>query len=380
MKILHLSDLHLGKRLYNFSLIEDQKHILERILEITAEESPEAVIIAGDIYDKPFPPAEAVTLFDDFLVKLSGLCADIFVISGNHDSAARIAFGGRLMERSGVHISPIYSGSVNPVVLRDSFGEATFWLLPFIKPGEVRRFFPDETIESYTDAVSAAIKGMNIDASCRNVLVSHQFVTGASISDSEEHTVGGLDNVDASVFADFDYVALGHIHSPQNIRCEGTLLRYCGTPLKYSYSEKDQVKSVTVAELREKGELSVREIPLMPLRDLIEIRGDYNTLVSKKFYEGLDTQSFVHAVLTDEDEVFEAMAKLRTVYPNITSLNYDNSRTRRSNIGEIMTGTDKRSPLELFMDFYRLQNNNEMTESQIKLADDLIERIWEEAK
>lgn len=380
MKIMHLSDLHLGKRLYNFSLIEDQKYILERILDIAAEESPEAVVIAGDVYDKTFPPAEAVTLFDDFLVKLSKVVPDIFVISGNHDSAARIAFGGRLMERAGVHISPVYSGSVNQITLSDSFGKVHFLLLPFIKPAEVRRYFPDENIESYTDAVRAAVMEMNIDSSERNVLISHQFVTGASISDSEEHIVGGLDNVDASAFRDFDYIALGHIHSPQNIRGERALIRYCGTPLKYSFSEKDQVKSVTMAELRGKGDVSLREIPLTPLRDLIEIRGDYNTLASKQFYDNLDTQSYVHAVLTDEDEVGDAMAKLRTIYPNIAALNYDNSRTRQSNIDEILTGSEKRSPIELFMDFYRMQNNAEMTASQEKLANELIEKIWEEAQ
>ena len=225
MKLIHLSDLHLGKRVNEFSMLEDQRDILKIILDIIDREEPDAVILAGDIYDKPVPPAEAVQLFDDFLYNLARRDLQIFVISGNHDSPERIAFGSRLLDRSGVHLSPVYHGEVEPVVLEDRYGPVCIYMLPFIKPTHVRRYFPDEGIESYTDAVRTAIRKMGVDRSSRNVLVTHQFVTGAARSESEETSVGGSDNVDAQVFDDFDYVALGHIHGPQNIDSER--IRYC---------------------------------------------------------------------------------------------------------------------------------------------------------
>ena len=228
MKLLHLSDLHLGKRVKDFSMLEDQQYILAEILRIAGEEAPDAVLIAGDVYDKSVPPAEAVELFDDFLVRLSRLNTQVFVISGNHDSPERVAFGGRLMDSSGIHLSPVYSGQVQPLSLTDPFGTVDFYMLPFLKPAHVRRFFPDSEISSYTDALRTAIGQMPVDPSRRNVLITHQFVTGAQRSDSEDISVGGTDNVDASVFDAFDYVALGHIHGPQHVGRE--TVRYCGTP------------------------------------------------------------------------------------------------------------------------------------------------------
>lgn len=246
MKFIHLSDLHLGKRVNGFSMLEDQRVVLAQILSIIDEESPDAVLIAGDVYDKGVPPIEAVELFDWFLVELAP--RQVFIISGNHDSPERLAFGSRLLDASGIHISPVYDGQVKPVSLTDSHGAVDIYMLPFVKPVHVRRFFPE--VESYTDAVRAAVAGMQVDTQKRNVLLTHQFVTGAETSDSEELSVGGTDNVDASVLEPFDYVALGHIHGPQNIGSEK--IRYCGTPLKYSFSEANHKKSVTVAELGER--------------------------------------------------------------------------------------------------------------------------------
>ena len=271
MKLIHLSDLHLGKRVNEFSMLEDQRHILWEIIRIIDSEGPDGVIIAGDVYDKPVPPAEAVALLDEFLFSLSGRGTEVFVISGNHDSPERLAFGGRIMEHSGIHLAPVYNGNVRPVTLTDRYGDLKLYLLPFVKPAHVRRFFPEREIVSYTDAVSAAVEAMEIDMSCRNVLVTHQFVTGAVRCESEEISVGGADNVDAAVFDGFDYVALGHIHGPQQVG--KPTLRYCGTPLKYSFSEAGQKKSLTVVELREKGQVEVRTVPLAPLRDMAELRG-----------------------------------------------------------------------------------------------------------
>ena len=280
MRLAHISDLHLGKRLHEISFLEDQAYILEEICKILRDEKPDAVLIAGDIYDKSAPSAEAVRLFDDFLSELSADGQMVFAISGNHDSAARVAYGGRIMAKSGVYLSnPEYRGEVFSVSLEDNDGRVDIYLLPFIKPIHVSLAFPEEKIESYTDALRVAVERMPVDSKRRSVLVAHQFVTGAVRSDSEEVSVGGLDNVDATVFAPFSYVALGHIHRPQNIG--SSRVRYSGTPLKYSFSEAGDEKSVTLAELDGKGAVDLRTIPLKPKHDLREIEGTYDELMRK---------------------------------------------------------------------------------------------------
>ena len=376
MKLLHLSDLHLGKRVNEFSMLEDQEYILEEILRVLDGEQPDAVLIAGDVYDKPVPPAEAVQLFDKFLTKLAAKNTQTFLISGNHDSSERLAFGARLMEGSGIHISPVYGGEVKPVELADEFGPVRVYLLPFVKPASVRRFFPEREIGSYTEAVAAAVDAMDLDPGVRNVLVTHQFVTGASRSESEEISVGGSDNVDVSVFDGFDYVALGHIHGPQNIGSER--VRYCGTPLKYSFSEVKHAKSVTIAELGKKGELTVRTVPLIPKRDLAEIRGTYMELTAKAFYEGKNREDYYHITLTDEEDIRDAVGRLRVIYPNLMKLDYDNLRTRLGGRVEAARQVEKKTPLELFAEFYRKQNNQDMSSEQASLVEGLIESIWEE--
>ncbi len=376
MKFIHLSDLHLGKRVNEFSMLEDQKYILKKILNIIDDEKPDAVIMAGDIYDKSIPSAEAVGLFDEFIVSLADRGLQAFIISGNHDSAERLAFGGRLMDTRGVHFSPVYNGSVQPIELKDEYGSVNVYMLPFVKPANVRPFYPDDEIATYNDAVRIAIENMDIDKSKRNVLVTHQFVTGAVRSESEDISVGGADNIDASVFKDFDYVALGHIHRPQNI--DGEKIRYCGTPLKYSFSEASHEKSVSVVQLGKKGELSVNTVPLVPLHDMIEIKGAYNELVDKSFYEGTSySEDYVHITLTDEDDVIDAVLKLRTVYKNLMKLDYDNKRTHHS--GEISgaENIEKKTPLELFSDFYSMQNGVEMSSEQTEFMEDIINKVWE---
>ena len=376
MKLIHLSDLHLGKRVNEFSMLEDQAFILQEILRIIDEEQPQAVLLAGDIYDKSVPSGEAVQLFDGFLWELSSRKLQVFVISGNHDSPERLSFGGRLMEGSGIHLSPVYSGKVEPVVLEDAYGPVNVYLLPFLKPAHVRRYFPEEEIGTYTEALGKAVEALEIHKEQRNVLVTHQFVTGASRSDSEEISVGGSDNVDASVFDDFDYVALGHIHGPQNIG--SPRIRYCGTPLKYSFSEAGQQKSVTVAELKEKGTLEVTARPLTPLRDLREIRGSYLEVTAKSFYEGRNREDYLHITLTDEEDVPDGAAKLRVIYPNLMRLDYDNARTRSRNLPEGAEEPAAKPPLELFEEFYERQNNQPMTEEQIRFSRELMETIWED--
>ena len=376
MKLIHLSDLHLGKRVNDFSMIEDQQYILSQILSIIDKENPDAVLIAGDVYDRSVPSAEAVELLDDFLWKLSERKLQVFVSSGNHDSPERLAFGGRLMEDRGIHISPVYDGTILPCSLQDSYGEVQFWMLPFVKPAHVRRYFPEDTIESYTDALRVAVANMGIRSDIRNVLLTHQFVTGAQTCDSEEISVGGSDNVDASVFDEFDYVALGHIHGPQNI-VPGKV-RYCGTPLKYSFSEAHHKKSVTIVELREKGDLQIRTAPLVPLRDLREVRGTYQELTDRKNYAGTATEDYLHITLTDEEDVPEAMGRLRVIYPNLMKLDYDNIRTRSHNLVDGAEEVQQKSPLDLFGELYALQNNQPMSQVQQEFALGLIKAIWEE--
>ena len=377
MKLIHLSDLHLGKRVNEFSMLEDQQYILTEILHIMDEEQPDGVLIAGDVYDKTVPSAEAVALLDDFLVRLAKRDLQIFLISGNHDSPERMAFGGRLMEGSGVHLAPVYDGRVSPITLTDAYGTVNFYLLPFVKPAHVRRCFPEREITTYTDALAAAIEAMGVEQTGRNVLVTHQFVTGAARCDSEELSVGGTDNVDVSVFDPFDYVALGHIHGPQQVGRE--TVRYCGTPLKYSFSEAGHQKSVTVVELGPKGTVSGRTVPLNPLRDLAELRGTYEELTFRGFYEGTSYQKdYVHITLTDEEDVPDAMRKLQIIYPNLMKLDYDNRRTRAGACLDGAEDAEQKSPLELLEEFYEKQNGQPMGEEQQAFARAWMERIWEE--
>lgn len=376
MKLIHLSDLHLGKRVNEFSMLEDQQYILEEILRIIDSEKPDGVLIAGDVYDKTVPSAEAVTLLDEFLVQLSKRDTQTFLISGNHDSAERLAFGGRLMEQSGIHIARVYNGVLAPLTLRDEYGPVDLYLLPFLRPVQVRRFFPESEIATYTEAMAAVLGAADIDKTHRNVLVTHQFVTGAQTCDSEELSVGGTDNVDVSVFDDFDYVALGHIHGPQKIGRE--TVRYCGTPLKYSFSEVGHKKSVTVVELAEKGSVAIRTVPLVPKRDMSELRGAYNELMLRENYEGKPFRNdYLRIKLTDEEDIPNAVNNLRTVYPYIMRLDYDNRRTRTESHVDGAEQVERKRPLTLFEEFYESQNGQPMSEEQRSFAKQLMERIWE---
>ena len=375
MKLIHLSDLHIGKRVNEVSMIEDQEYILLQILRIIDDEKPNAVLICGDVYDKSVPSAEAVTLFDDFLCRLAKREIPVLIISGNHDSPERLAFGKHFLERADIHISSVYDGKAESVTLRDDHGEVDFWLLPFIKPAHVKRFYPDEGIESYTDALRVAVAQMGLDTAKRNVLLTHQFVTGAATCESEEISVGGSDNVDASVFDDFDYVALGHLHGGQNIG--SSRIRYCGTPLKYSFSEADHHKSVTVVKLGSKGSLELELCPLLPRRDLRIIRGTFAEVTEKSFYEGTAADDYLQIILTDEEDVPEALGRLRQIYPNIMKLTYDNTRTRSSRIIDSAENVQRKSPLELFEELYELQNNQPMSDVQRNFALELIESIQE---
>ena len=394
MKLIHTADLHIGKSVCEHSMLDEQRFILANILEVVATEKPDALLIAGDVYDKSVPSAEAVAVLDEFLVQLSKTGTKVFVLSGNHDSAERIAFGGRIMADRGVYMSPVYSGAFTPVTLKDELGEVDVWMLPFVRPATVRACLEDDDdraqVTDYTSATRMAIAQMKFADGRRNVLLAHQFVTGAERSDSEE-SVGGLDNVDASVFEGFDYVALGHIHKPQNVAKDAAgvaRVRYSGTPLKYSLSEKDHKKSLTVVELGGKtqfglADISVREIPLKPAHDVREIRGTFAELVSpeyqrKQVAEGLKLDDYVYVKLTDENDVPDAALKLRGIYPNLMMLDYDNERTRNQRVTVGDTKVEQRTPMELFGEFFTDMTKRELNEEESKFVQDIIEGIWEE--
>ena len=379
MKILHLGDLHLGKRVNEISMIEDQKFILDQIVTLVKEEKIDVILLCGDIYDKAIPTIEAIHLLDEFLEELSDLKVKVLMISGNHDSAERIAFGSQIMSSSGICMTPVYDGKTEKYCLTDSYGEVWIHLLPFVRPATVRHGLEGEEevdeIRTYQEAVQAAVAHMEIDKRHRNVLIAHQFVVGAMRCDSEEISVGGIDQVEADVFRDFDYVALGHIHSPQNVGSEH--IRYCGTPLKYSFSEAGQQKSATVVELLEKGNLKIREIPLKPLRDMRKLKGTYMEITSLSGYQDTNTEDYVQITLTDEEDIVDGMQKLRTIYPNLMRLEYDNRRTREN---QEIAGTEtvkRKSELEYFEEFFELQNNQPMNEEQRKYSEDLIRKIQE---
>ncbi len=377
MKLFHLSDLHIGKRVNEFSMIEDQKYILTQILHAAEQEKPNGVLISGDVYDRTIPTAEAVQVFDAFLTSLSEMEIPAFIISGNHDSAERLAFGSSLMGKSGIYFSKVYDGSIEKIPLQDAYGTVWIYLLPFLRPSSVRHALPEhaEEIQTAADAVRTALAQTEVDPAKRNILLAHQFVTGAKRCDAEELQVGDVDQIPAELFDAFDYVALGHIHSQQKVG-RGTV-RYCGSPLKYSFSEAGQEKSITVVEVKEKGNIELRTIPLRPLHDLRKIRGTYIEVTAKSFYENSDCEDYLQVTLTDEEDVPDGMAKLRTIYPNLMRLEYDNKRTRSHVEVTATERVEEKSELELFQEFYELQNNQSMTEQQKAFVEALLERIKE---
>lgn len=377
MKLFHLSDLHIGKRVNEFSMIEDQKYILTQILYVADQEKPDGILISGDVYDRTIPTAEAVQVFDAFLTRLSEQKIPAFIISGNHDSAERLAFGSSLMGKSGIYFSKVYDGTVEKIPMQDAYGTVWIYLLPFLRPSTIRHALPEraEEVQSAADAVRIALEQTKIDEKERNVLLAHQFVTGAKRCDAEELQVGDVDQIPAELFASFEYVALGHIHSPQKVGRE--TVRYCGAPLKYSFSEAGQEKSITVVELKEKSSVDLRTIPLKPLHDLRKIRGTYLEVTAKSFYENRDCEDYLQVTLTDEEDVPDGMAKLRTIYPNLMRLEYDNKRTRSNAEVRAAERVEEKSELELFQEFYELQNNQSMTEVQEQFVEELLRGMKE---
>jgi len=373
LKLLHLSDLHIGKRVNEFSMIEDQKYILNQIILIITNENPDAVLIAGDIYDKNIPPAEAVEVLDNFLTQLMTLQKPVFLISGNHDSPQRLSFGRTMFGKNKLFIESKFNGNLFKETLYDEEGAVNFYLLPFIKPAHVKAYY-DEEIVSYESAVLAVIAHANINKDERNVLIAHQFITNSGAdpkrSDSENISVGGMDNIDASVFDAFDIVALGHIHGPQKMLRE--TIRYCGSPLKYSFSESRHRKSVILWELGEKGTVDYQLIPLVPLRDMREIKGPINELIrvgkeQKLMGDGsISCDDYIRATLTDEGDIYDAIGQMREIYPNIMQIDFENSKSKINKHLTLSLQEDiaNKEPIMLFSEFYESQNNIPLDEEK----------------
>jgi len=382
MKLMHLSDLHIGKRLNEVNLIEDQAYILDQIITLAGTIAPDGILLAGDIYDKSMPSSEAIRLFDDFLSKIAQLKIPCFVISGNHDSPERIAFGSSIMAGQNIFMSKVFNGKIEPVSLTDAFGEVMIYMLPFIKPAHVKAFHEGANIESYEEALSQVIESLTLDQSKRNVLVMHQFITGKGTavdrSDSESISVGGSDNIDVSVFKAFDYVALGHLHKPHSIGRE--TVRYAGSPLKYSFSETQHIKSVTLITLNEKGSILIDALPLVPKRDLRKIKGPIDALLSKERYRDTNLEDYIHVTLTDESEILDAIGRMRQVYPNIMSIDFENNRSRTLSNKTGADSLDDKTDLELFSEFYALQNNEVLCEEKLAIVRDLLEKLGEEQR
>lgn len=374
MRFLHLADLHIGKRVNGFSMIEDQKFVFEQVYNVIENEKIDGIIMAGDIYDKPVPSAEAVKLFDEMLTRLVSMDLPIFVISGNHDSAERIGFGSDILSAAKVYMSRVYNGNLQKIELEDDYGKINVYLLPFIKPATVKNIYKEAEIKDYDDALAYVLNQEKIDETKRNVIVSHQFVTGAMRSESEEVSVGGLDNVSVEKYDAFDYVALGHIHRAQHIGRESA--RYAGTLLKYSFSEENHNKSMTIVDLKEKGNIEIKEIPVKPLHDLKTIKGKFSEITSEEFYKELKKEDYYRAVLTDEEDILNAIGKLKSIYPNLMSMEYDNTRTRSYSVVDNVETGEAKSPLDYFEEFFEKQNGRKMSEKQM----DYLLEILGEAK
>lgn len=378
MRIIHISDLHIGKKVNEFSMLEEQKRILSRIVEISVEKKAQVMIIAGDVYDRTIPPVEAVEIFDDFLTKLVKINIKVMVIAGNHDSSERLSFANRLIENAGVYIEGEYKGNVKKVTLKDTYGNINFFMVPYIKPSNVRQYF-DEEIASYDDAFRCIIGNTDINKKERNIIIAHQFFTGSGNEvercDSETITVGGLDNIDVSVLNDFDYGALGHIHGPQKLTKEN--IRYSGTPLKYSFSEKHHKKSLVFIDAKEKGNIKTELVLLQPNNDLKEIKGKLEEVLDTNNFTDINKDDYLSVILTDDEIMADAYGKLSVRFNRVMQVHYDNIKSLRNEnakmsvSGDIETMTD----LELFNQFYKNQMNVDMDDERIELVKEVIKKV-----
>ena len=386
MKILHLADLHIGKIVLEQSMLEDQKYMLKKIIEKIKEEKIELILISGDVYDRSVPPSEAVTCLSNFLKTLiKDLNLKVCMIAGNHDSKERLGFGSEIFADDGLYISADYNGTIDKVELEDEFGKLNVYMLPYIKPVEVRGYFDGKEINSYNEAVKLIIEKENIDKTVRNIILSHQFVTSGNEeperSESETLTLGGTENVDISCYKDFDYVALGHIHGPQRIGRDTA--RYAGTILKYSFSEVNQNKCLTILDFKEKDNIEIdTSIIINPIRDMRVIRGPIEKLISEEVYKNTNREDYIRAIITNEEQVYDAIGKIKKVYPNTLRLDIENSKSEFNQDIQIsdLDNIKKKDEVQLFNEFYQFQNNQELNEAQLSIVKQVVKEVKKEDK
>lgn len=383
MKLLHISDLHIGKKLREMDITDDQIYILNEIIQIADREKPDGILIAGDVYDRSVPPANAVNIFNHFLTELEKRGLKIFIISGNHDSPERLNYGKDILGKNYVYIAGTFNGNMERITLSDEYGPIHIHLLPFIKPSVVSYFYKEEEseaveIDSYEKACKIVVDAANVDVNERNILLAHQFVTNHGMeperSDSEAINVGGLDNIDVSCFDVFDYVALGHIHRPQKVGRE--TVRYCGTPLKYSFSECNHKKSVTIIEIKEKNNITISKTPLIPLKDMRIIKDTLDNLLHDEKYTSQNREDYIYAIITDEKDIYDPIGQLRSVYKNVLLLEVENAKTKFSENEERMSlEVTGKTPFAIFEEFYKNQNNAEMTKEQQSVLYEIFEEL-----
>ena len=372
MKFIHISDLHLGRKIFEYSMIDEQKNALKQVIKASVEQKVDGIFIAGDIYDKSIPTVEAIALFEDFLMELVDRKIKVFIISGNHDSVERVSFGAELFKKSNIYIAKAYDGKVPVIELEDEYGKLYVHLLPFVKPAIVKKFHEDNEIIDYNSALKTIVENMTYDVSKRNVMLVHQFITGAVRSDSEEVFLGGLDNVDFEVFEDFDYVAMGHIHKPQSMGRKN--VRYSGSPVKYSIDEINHKKSMTIIELKDKGEINIDTIPFVQIRDIKKLEGTYMELTDRKNYIDIKKDDYFHVILKDELDIPDALRKLKVIYPNILKLEYCNKRTTTRRAYIKPEEIKNKNVLDYVRELYEQQNNSQIDDMQLKL----IQQLWED--
>lgn len=377
MKILHLADLHLGKRVNEMSMIEDQKYILDQIITLIKEESVEIVLLCGDIYDKSIPTIEAIHLLDEFLDQLSKMAIKVLMISGNHDSIDRLSFGKSLFTRSNLYIASQFENEIEKITVKENGITVNFYMLPFVKSAYISHIFQLQT-DSYEECFRYLIEHTKIDEEETNILLSHQFVTAnkknPELSDSETSSLGGIDNIDFHIFDPFDYVALGHIHKPQAMGRE--MVRYAGSILKYSFSEIHMDKKATILTIDAKKEISLSFHPLKPLRDMREIECSLEELLKKQCEIG-NQEDYMHVILTDEEQILDAIGKVRAIYPNVMQISFKNRRHMKQ-LESAQIKEDQisdQSPAELFEQFYKMQNHIDLDEKRLQLVLSVFEEV-----
>lgn len=385
MKILQLADLHIGKIVLEQYMLEDQKYMLNQVIEKIKENGIELVVISGDIYDRTVPPSEAVVCLNNFLkILVKELKIKVCLIAGNHDSKERLSFGREIFAEEGLYISANYKGEVDKIELEDEYGKLNVYMLPFIKPAEVKEFFEGKEINSYHEAVKLVLEKEKVNLNERNIILSHQFVTAGNEeperSDSETLTLGGTENVDISCYKDFDYVALGHIHGPQRIGRDSA--RYAGTILKYSFSEVNQKKSLTIIDYKEKNNIEMKQIELKPLRDMRVIKGPIEELIKEENYKATNREDYIRAIITNEEPVYDAIGQIRKIYPNTLRLDTENSKMN-SNIEKELSNLDnikRKDEVELFNEFYNFQHNQNLNDVKSNIIKNIVEEVKKEAK